>query len=257
MVDLLFGVVCLVIVVIVFTARPRRERAIKRGREQLLQALAPVVSGSLSDALHLTGTYKGHPVEASLRSSGRIDSLGGHSAASDIEVITINLRGAPGGHPWGFYSSLVNRTPLMKKWRSTTVSAGAIGQFLSRLTPMPIDPAIDDRLRDGGMLERFERLEPPHVKRPYVLVSYVPDGAAVIEHTLERVDAVRPGAFGGDARRTAAEWLAREQGGHLRVEIERGGSNEPTPERFREILDAAIAIAQLNAIINPPTERSL
>jgi hypothetical protein len=39
-------------------------------------------------------------------------------------------------------------------------------------------------------------------------------------------------------------------GGFLRIEVERAGDRDPTPERFRELLDAAVAVADLNASIN-------
>jgi hypothetical protein len=118
---------------------------------------------------------------------------------------------------------------------------------------MPIDPTTDHRLRAGGMLEQLEQLEPPGSKSRYVMVSYTPDGAATIDHVLSRVEAVRPD-IAERARREADRHLERERGGHLRIEIERDGDADPTSERFREILDAAIAIAQLNATINPPAE---
>lgn len=39
-------------------------------------------------------------------------------------------------------------------------------------------------------------------------------------------------------------------GGQLRIEVERGRDDDPTPQRFRELLDAAVAIAELNESIN-------
>jgi hypothetical protein len=50
------------------------------------------------------------------------------------------------------------------------------------------------------------------------------------------------------ARHEAAERL--KQGGELRIEVERANEEDPTPERFRELLDAAIAAVRLNASIN-------
>ena len=53
------------------------------------------------------------------------------------------------------------------------------------------------------------------------------------------------------ARQEAEAYLALERGGHLRIEIERPSAGEPTPEHFREMLDAAVAIADLNQRLNP------
>jgi hypothetical protein len=50
------------------------------------------------------------------------------------------------------------------------------------------------------------------------------------------------------ARHEAAEWL--KQGGQLRIEVECTSEVDPVPERFCELLDAAIAVAELNASIN-------
>lgn len=248
-VNILFAFVCIVVIVVAFTARGRKERATKHSREHVLDALAPVISGSLSDNGELIGTYSGHPVETSLRTTGRVDhTVTSHSGSSNIEVILLVIRGVSGSQPWSFYTS-VSAGPPRQRWRSAIAFAGVLGQMLSRLTPFPIDPGTDERLRQGGLPEALERLVPPGVKGPYLLVSFVPDGAQAIGKTLQRVEAIG-GAIAEKARRDAAEWLRREQGGHLRIEVERAGTGDPTPERFRETLDAAIAIAKLNATIN-------
>jgi hypothetical protein len=75
-VDVLFALVCVVVIVVVFTSRGRKQQATTRSREQVLRALVPVISGKLSENLELTGTFAGYPVEVSLRTTGRIDNVG-------------------------------------------------------------------------------------------------------------------------------------------------------------------------------------
>jgi hypothetical protein len=80
-----------------------------------------------------------------------------------------------------------------------------------------------------------------------VLVSFVPDGAPAIARTLERAEALG-GRMAERARHEAAERL--KLGGNLRIEVERASDHDPTPERFRELLDAAVTVAELNASFN-------
>jgi hypothetical protein len=55
---------------------------------------------------------------------------------------------------------------LGDRWRSAIAFAGVLGKLLNRLSPIPIDPGIDDRLCEGGMLGALERLVPRGVKAP-------------------------------------------------------------------------------------------
>jgi hypothetical protein len=150
-------------------------------------------------------------------------------------------------YPWGFFTSISLRARLEDKWRSAIAFAGVLGKLFSHMSPIPIDPAIDDRLRRGGMLEALERLGPREARAPYIFVSFRPDGATAIAETLRRVEALG-GQLAERARHEAAERL--KLGGQLRIEVERANEHDPTSERFRELLDAAMAVAELNASIN-------
>ncbi len=255
-IDVLVALGAVLVIVVVFATRGRKQQATARSREQLLNALAPVISGTLSKNLELTGTFAGHPIEASLRTTGRIDQLGssGYRSNSSFEVLLLVLRGARGEHPWGFYTS-VDGGRIGKKWQSVITFAGAPGRMLSRLSHIPIDRGIDERLEQGGMLQALDGLEAGDTHRPYVLVSYVPDGSRAVDGILQRIEQAG-GHLAERARHEAAEYLHREQGGHLRVEVERRGDDDPSPERFRAILNAAVAVATLNATINPPSAGS-
>src|SRR5262249_11116455 len=125
--------------------------------------------------------------------------------------------------------------------------AGVLGKLVSRVSPIPIDPGIDDRLRQGGMLEALERLRPREGKAPYIFVSFQPDGAPAIATTLQRVEGLCV-QLADRARGEAARRL--KQGGEVRIEVERASEGDPTPERFRELLDAAMAVVRLNGSIN-------
>jgi hypothetical protein len=248
-VDVLFALACIVVVLAVFGSRFRSQKAVIQSRGQVLQALAPVVGGSLSDRLELAGTYKGHPCEATLQTTARYDTIGAsssHSSFSRIPVLLLKFHRVSGIHPWGFYTSL-GPAPLVEKWRSVIASAGALERLFVSVAASPVDPAIDDKLRAGGMLEAMERLAPEGQTAPYVFVTFVPDGASAVARTVQRVDAVG-GKRAGEADREAAAVL--RQGGHLRIEVERAEETDPDPEQFRRILEAAVGIAELNAAIN-------
>lgn len=102
------------------------------------------------------------------------------------------------------------------------------------------------------MLQALDQLEAGDTHAPYILVSYVPDGSQAVHEILRRVEAAG-GHIAERARHEAAEHLQREQDGHLRIEVERRGDDDPSPERFREILTAAVAVAKLNATVNLPS----
>ena len=246
-IDLLFALVAIAIIAIVFGSRGRREKATAASRKDVLLKAAPVVSGSYDDGM-LTGTYGGHRVEASLRTTGRIDAVGAeHSSSNKIEVLLLELHGVSGSSPWGFYTSVSFSGSPRERWCSAITLAGVLGTLLAHLSTVRIDPTIDDRLRAGGMLEALERLVPRDITPPYVVVAFVPDHAAAIEERLRRTD-----ALGGEVARRAREEAARDvnRGGRLRIEVERANQDDPTPERLRQLLDTALAVAEVNATIN-------
>src|ERR1044071_8741857 len=74
-IDLVFGVVAVVVVVIVFSARGRQQKGTTTSRGHVLQTISPIVAGTFSDEMQLAGTYRGHPVEGSLRTTGRVDTI--------------------------------------------------------------------------------------------------------------------------------------------------------------------------------------
>src|SRR5262245_53578999 len=103
-VDILFALVCVVVIVVVFTSRGRKQQAAARSREQVLRALAPVISGTLSENLELKGTYAGHPVEASLRTTGRIDNVdaSSHQSSGTFEVVLLACAARGANTPGAF-----------------------------------------------------------------------------------------------------------------------------------------------------------
>jgi hypothetical protein len=251
-IDLLFGFVAVVVIVFVFSSRARREKATTVLREHILQAAAPILDGSVANG-RLTGTYKGYFVEASLRTSGRIDAIGdGHSGANTIEMLLLVLHRVSGTRPWGFFTSMTFTGGIEDRWRSAIAFAGVLRKLLNQMSPIQIDLAIDARLRERGMLEALERLVPRGVSAPYLLVSFVPDVASGVARKLERMEALGDRAA-DRARHEGTERL--KLGGRLRIEVERASEQDPTPDRFRELLDAAVAVAELNAsgsIPEPP-----
>src|ERR1044071_10304702 len=92
-IDLVFGVVAVVVVVIVFSARGRQQKGTTTSRGHVLQTISPIVAGTLSDEMQLAGTYRGHPVEGSLRTTGRVDTIGASHFSANIEVLLLVVHG--------------------------------------------------------------------------------------------------------------------------------------------------------------------
>ncbi|MGZ4172254.1 MAG: hypothetical protein ACXVRN_12905 [Solirubrobacteraceae bacterium] len=221
-------------------ARNRKTRAVQAGREEVLQELAPVISGSIGKDLTLSGTYGGHPVEVTLM---RLDpsQLGNRmSEAYNMDVPRLIVGGVSGGKPWRFRVGLgAGRSPAWE-FAGPDYSMGPAGKLLDRLSPVQADPAIERRLRDGGMIEAIERLG-PRSKMWLPDVNFEPDVTAAL---MER--------YAGSGIEIPPEKLAGvpQVGGRLRIQVERD-DGDPSPARLREILDAAVGIAELNAVLNP------
>jgi hypothetical protein len=239
-IDVLVIVMVLVVVATVVGAR-RRAASVKRsGRDDVLAALAPVVAGSVSGDQTLTGSYHGYAVQAWLRTASPSppDTPGTSNARANVEIVRLRLLGVSGGQPWSV-------------WRAWTIpgmtwhfarSDGPVVSRLSRLGGMPpADPGLPDRLRAAGMIEAFERLGPP-TNDSFPRVHFMPDLRAVM---IERMRAA-----GRDIPERALEAPA-DAGSWLEVEVERTDERDPTPDRFRQILDTTVGIAELNARVNP------
>lgn len=241
MYPVLFILIMVVGVAVLATARNRKTRAVQVGREDVLQELAPVISGSVGKDLTLSGMYGGHPVEVTLT---RLDpsQLGNRmSEAYNMDVTRLIVGGVSGGRPWRFRVGLgAGRSPAWE-FAGPDYSLGPAGKLLGRLSPVQADPEIEQRLRDGGMIEAIERLG-PRSKMWLPDVNFEPDATAAL---LQRYE--------GSGIEIPPDKLAAvpRVGGRLRIQVERADDRDPSPARLREILDAAVGIAELNAVLNP------
>jgi hypothetical protein len=239
-IDVLVILMVLVVVATVIGARRRAASVQRSGRDDVLAALAPVVAGSVSADQTLTGSYRGYDVQAWLRTASPTppDTPGTSNARANVEIVRLRLLGARGGQHWSV-------------WRAWTIpgmtwhfarSDGHVVSRLMRLGGMPQpDPDLPDRLRAAGMIEAFERLG-PRTNDSFPRIQFMPDLRAVM---LERMRAM------GREIPDVPMKAEAEAGPWLEVEVERTDERDPTPDRFREILDTTVGIAELNARVNP------
>jgi hypothetical protein len=212
-------VIAMAVVVVALVVGSRRVEAGRTSarRADLLATLAPVVGGSVSGDQVLTGRYRGYDVQVCVRTAD--PARPGLSVGSErylVQAVELRLAGPPGGQPWDV-------------WRSPSLTGRASSwQFarphdaLARLAGRPpADPDLPDRLRAAGRLDALDRLSPP-TKDSLPRIRFTPTS--------------QPGPAGS----------------LLDVVVGRTGDADPTPERFREILDAAVGIAEINAHADPP-----
>jgi hypothetical protein len=244
-IDVVVIVMAVVVVALVVTTGRRKTVRKQSGRANALTALAPVVGGSVSGDLVLTGRYRGYPVEASLRTGDPSppDSVTGPSTeGSLVEVLRVRLLGVPGGQPWYAWH---RPGSTRERWHFGRPDGSDLLPGLGRLSRLaglpPTDPDLPDRLRAAGIVDAFERLGPPS-DDSFPRARFIPD---LREQQLQRLRAA-----GHELPPSFAE---REppSGPWLEVEVERANVADPTPDRFRALLDISIGIAELNARVNP------
>jgi hypothetical protein len=255
MYPVLFVLILVAATVVVAIVQRRRREAETATREDVLPALAPVISGSLAPATTgkagsagarvLSGTYEGYEVETALiTTGGGITTEGVGPGQNQMEAVELTLRGVAGAQPWCFRLGYGRDDATRWWWIGPEQFMGSVGRRLSRMSGLTQDPDLEQRLRQGGIGDALERLgvAPRAVGLPNAL--FVPDLTTLANERRERYE--RAGISSADHPFPDAELLT----GRLVIEVERADNSDPTPERFREILDAAVGIAELNARIN-------
>lgn len=245
MIDVLVIVMAVVVVGLVIGSRRMKAERKRSGRDELLAVLAAVVDGSVSSDQVLTGRYRGYDVQARLRMGDPgLPGSSGDGRSNLVEVVELRLLGAQGAQPWSVW-----RSPALTghswTWHFARPDGGDFLPGLGRLTRLAGMPQADadlpDRLRAAGMFDAFDRVSPP-MKDYLPRIRFMPD---LRPQMMERLRSARPDLP------AAAMKLPPDAEASLELEVERAGEADPSPQRFAEILDAAIAIAEINARANP------
>jgi|tagenome__1003787_1003787.scaffolds.fasta_scaffold20874000_2 hypothetical protein len=244
MVDVLVIVMAVVVVALVVTTRLRKSTVHWSHRTDVLGALVPVVGGSVSADQVLTGRYRGYDIEVLLRTAApEAPGMTAESFRDMVEAVQLRLIGARGAQPWYVWRS-PSLTGRSWDWHFARPDGGDFLPFFGHLSRMaglpPADADLPDRLRAAGILAAFERVSPP-TKDSLPRISFIPDLRSPM---MERLRAVRdlPPAAAQPSAQTAPR---------LELEVERMGDADPSPERFRALLDAAVDVAEINARANP------
>jgi hypothetical protein len=251
----------------------------KKGRMNgLLRPLAPVVAGEATGG-ELQGSYEGYAVHALARRGFPIQTSGSaetNAPPVDVESFQLTLRGVEGRSPWHCQSSpgslrhaiaaQVTAGRVLKAFRPgefrfegvdtrAEASAAAWTGLIKRLgIPAPdatADPAVHQRLVDSGLFDELSALRwggHPYLPR----VEFAPPARELVGAWGESGSLDRAQPLQAALQERMSELDAKGPG-RLTLEVEVGKARVPSPERFRELLDAAVRIAKLNIQANPPT----
>jgi hypothetical protein len=257
----------------------------------LLAPLAAVISGEVSDG-RLRGSYGGYSVDADPRRTYPIETgspacYGGTGPAL-VNTFRVVIGGALGRTRWTCQSSagsLLHGTaseftagPLLRAFKPgefkfegvdrLAEGAAAVWTGMVKRLGVPVPPAADQELQERlvahGLFEELEALR--WGAHPYLpKVAFTPPASELARdiYTPEILARVGPAveqklraAGYSDFESLLASRIKeadQEDPGRLELEVEMGKEQVPTPERFREMLEHAVAIAELNGKANPST----
>jgi hypothetical protein len=259
----------------------------QRRTNALMLPLAEVVGGTVSDG-RLAGSYGGYGIEARPHSGYPIKyttSVEGGVGPARVNMLQAILTGVAGHQTWhcqssaGFVHGLASKftagrllehfEPGAFKFEGVdTLNEGfeRMGEKLVSRLGMSLaanaDPVLQERLIAAGLFHELDALR--WGGHPYLpKVQFVPDARELAEQVYFNSPAFARVAGRADERARAAgfgdyrsmiEAQAREaqmqDPGRLVLEVEAGGDRVPSPERFRELLDHAVRIAEINARVN-------
>lgn len=259
-----------------------------RRTNALLAPLAPVIAGEVSDG-RIQGTYSGYGVDARPRRHYPIETGSpacyGGTGPAPVNTFQLVLEGVSGRTRWtcqSSASSVLQGTVseftagrLLHAFRPgdfkfegvDTLSEGAEAVWTGAVKHMgiPVPPAADEELQDrlvaGGLFEELAALRwgaHPYLPR----AAFFPPASELARdvYTPEILARMGPAV---DQRLRAAGYAdfqslmasrikqADEKSpGRLELEVELGKDQVPTAEQFRELLEHAVAIAELNVKAN-------
>jgi hypothetical protein len=260
-----------------------------RRTNALLAPLAEVVAGEVCDSA-VRGTFQGYAVEGRARSGFPVMYSTGDGARhpADVNSFRLTLSGVAGREVWRCQSSpssvahdLASRFTagsLLGRFRPGEFKFGGVdtlreagektGEKLARRLGVPLarptDPALQDKLVAFGLFEELDALRwGPHPFLP--IAAFIPSGrdfadaytrspafARIEPGVSERLRAAGLPDFESVIRERMDELAGAP--GRLELEVETGKQRVPTSERFRELLDRAVRIAEINLRANPPEQ---
>jgi hypothetical protein len=258
----------------------------------MLAALAPVIGGEVCDGRSLTkaslgtdaplgtklgvrGTYQGYLVAAWPKRQYPGPPVTGdpHRNPPQVNIFEIALVGVSGRQLWqcqSWPSANPLAAPSFKfgggEWLTGKLAAlGAMGS-------LPVaDAALKERLVAAGLFDELSLLRGSHRRSGFYgasaeaaaylpKVRYTPSGRAMAQAQFARMQGAineRLSAQGHPEleplleERFRASW-AEDPGGRLHCEVELSDEPVPAVERFRELLDHLLRLAQINVEANPP-----
>lgn len=224
--------------------------------DAMLAALAPLIGGTVSGG-RLHGTYHSYRVETWPERKDPSPSSDG-TPMPKTNVFNVRLTGVPGRQYW-----LCRSSPSLNPFARPgfEITGGAL--------PWPApDRALNERLRAAGLIEEVSRLGRasnawlPRVSfLPSAQSSFLaqarslgylrrPDGP--LQERLDAAQSALADQFGESTRFPGPDATPHEQRASdtLMCEVEMLGSQVPTQEQFRKLLDQAVRLAQINAEAN-------
>ena len=258
----------------------------------LLAPLAPVVDGAVSDG-RLTGTYRSIAVEAWPHSGYPIEYIAsavqGSTGPEPVDMLRVLLSGMTGNQFWCCQSvasswghdlaSRFTSGPALNRFKpgefkfegvdALKESKERMGEKLVERLGMPVkaqaDPALQQRLIAAGLFGELDALRlggHPYLPR----AEFFPGGRALVELYMrspafergrpaieQRLHASGLGDYRSRLEAKMGEIEAKNLG-RLELDVEAGVGKVPGAEQFREVLEHAVRIAQINADVNQPAE---
>jgi hypothetical protein len=195
-----------------------------------------------------------------------------------VNIFELTLAGVGGHHGWNCRSepSVIPRVGS-PGFAFEAPGQGLVGRKVNALAEMiggaaalP-DRAMEERLVSAGLFEQLSQLRwgrnhflpksrfiPPwrETAADFMDSSFVAGLEAAVERS-PRLSEQLQAAGQADLRSAMAARFQKDEAqnpGKLTCEVEMGEETVPTLKRFRELLDSAVRIAEINAEANPPQQ---
>ncbi len=244
----------------------------RKGSEAALARLAPLIEGTVSDD-RLAGRYREYAVEAEPAREKPAPEMpaaqgGTRQPGPSVNVFKLKLIGVPGRYFWDcrngptLLASLALLLPARLVYPLIPTRYGfdrSPGEWFAKKVGVPsADAVLQQRLQAAGLFTELSSLR--WGPNPYLpKASFNPRGQAIGEDRLAAYESALKDALGA---RSESEYesalddhlrgLAHQHPGKLSLQVEIVNGSVPDQQRFLELLDRAVRIAQINAEANTP-----
>jgi hypothetical protein len=257
---------------------------------RLLGPLASMIGGTVANG-EVIGSYAGYGVEARPHRGFPIQQVptGQPNPPGQVDMLRLTLTGVRGRAIWHCQSSAgsllqdaVSRFTggrLLRGFQPGEFKFERVdfmreagerkGAKLARAFGVPIDHTPDDELQErliaSGLFDELSALRwgahpylpkaefTPPASELVHLYKHSPAFARVEPKMTERLRTAGLPDLDSLLEQRMAD-AAASSPGKLVIDVEVGNAKVPSPERFRELLDHAVRIAQINAQANPPSQ---